>query len=50
MPVVPFLIAYPQFRSFYTSFFINEAHNDYLQILVETGLVDLESHLHKSFV
>jgi O-antigen ligase len=30
---------YPQFRSFYTSFFINEAHNDYLQILVETGVV-----------
>jgi O-antigen ligase len=31
--------AYPQFRSFYTSFFINEAHNDYLQLLVETGIV-----------
>ncbi len=28
---------YPQFRSFYTNFFINEAHNDYLQLLVEMG-------------
>jgi O-antigen ligase len=30
---------YPQFRTFYTSFFVNEAHNDYLQLLVETGVV-----------
>jgi len=29
---------YPSFRSFYTSFFVNAAHNDYLQVLVETGL------------
>jgi O-antigen ligase len=28
---------YPQFRSFHTNFFINEAHNDYLQLLVEAG-------------
>jgi O-antigen ligase len=28
---------YPQFRSFQTNFFINEAHNDYLQLLVEMG-------------
>jgi O-antigen ligase len=33
-----FPIVYPQFRSFYTSFFVNQAHNDYLQLLVETGL------------
>ncbi len=33
-----FPIAYPQFRSFYTTFFVNQAHNDYLQLLVETGL------------
>jgi O-antigen ligase len=33
-----FPIVYPEFRSFYTSFFVNEAHNDYLQLLVETGL------------
>ncbi len=34
-----FPIVYPQFRTFYTNFFINEAHNDYLQLLVETGLL-----------
>lgn len=28
---------YPQFRSFYTNFRINAAHNDYLQNLVEMG-------------
>jgi O-antigen ligase len=28
---------YPQFRSFYTDYFINQAHNDFLQVLVETG-------------
>ena len=32
-----FPIVYPQFRSFYTTFFVNQAHNDYLQLLVETG-------------
>src|ERR1700722_5173643 len=29
---------YPSFRSFYSQFFINAAHNDYIQVLVETGL------------
>jgi O-antigen ligase len=33
-----FPIVYPQFRSFYSMFFVNQAHNDYLQLLVETGL------------
>ncbi len=33
-----FPIVYPQYRTFYTNFFINEAHDDYLQLLVETGL------------
>jgi O-antigen ligase len=33
-----FPTAYPRFRTFYTTFFINDAHNDYLQMLVETGL------------
>jgi O-antigen ligase len=28
---------YPQFRTFYTNFFVNAAHNDYLQLLAETG-------------
>jgi O-antigen ligase len=34
-----FPIVYPQFRSFYTNFFVNEAHNDYLQLLCEMGLL-----------
>lgn len=34
-----FRVVYPQFRTFYTNFFVNEAHNDYLQLLVETGLL-----------
>ena len=34
-----FPIVYPQFRSFYTNFFVNEAHNDYLQLLAELGLL-----------
>ncbi len=33
-----FPTVYPGFRSFYSTFFVNEAHNDYLQLLVETGL------------
>jgi O-antigen ligase len=33
-----FPIVYPEFRSFYTAFFVNQAHNDYLQLLVETGM------------
>jgi O-antigen ligase len=36
-----FPVAYPQFRTFYTSFFINDAHNDYLQFAVETGMVGI---------
>lgn len=36
-----FPTAYPQFRSFYTTFFVNEAHNDYLQLLTETGVIGL---------
>ncbi|MFZ0319333.1 MAG: O-antigen ligase family protein [Candidatus Sulfotelmatobacter sp.] len=34
-----FPIVYPEFRTFYTNFFVNQAHNDYLQLLVETGLL-----------
>jgi O-antigen ligase len=34
-----FPVVYPEFRTFYTNFFVNEAHNDYLQLLVETGIV-----------
>ena len=34
-----FPVVYPQFRSFYTNFFVNAAHDDYLQLLTETGLL-----------
>jgi O-antigen ligase len=34
-----FADVYPQFRSFYTNSLVNEAHNDYLQTLSETGLL-----------
>ena len=34
-----FPVIYPQYRSFYTNFFVNEAHNDYLQLLCEMGLL-----------
>jgi O-antigen ligase len=32
---------YPAYRSFYTNLFVNHAHNDYLEMLVDTGLVGL---------
>ncbi|HEU5402924.1 MAG TPA: O-antigen ligase family protein [Terriglobales bacterium] len=34
-----FPIAYPKFRTFATDLFVNEAHNDFVQLLVETGLL-----------
>jgi O-antigen ligase len=34
-----FPVVYPAFRSFYTDFFINQAHNDVAQTFVETGIV-----------
>ena len=34
-----FPVAYPQFRSFYTNFVVNEAHNDYVQLLSEMGVL-----------
>ncbi len=40
-----FPVVYPQFRTFYTNFFVNEAHNDYLQMLVETGLLGFATML-----
>jgi O-antigen ligase len=36
-----FPTVYPAYRSFYTDLFVNAAHNDYLQALVETGAVGL---------
>src|SRR5579863_579971 len=40
-----FPVVYPQFRSFYTNFFVNEAHNDYLQLLSEMGLLGFATML-----
>ncbi|MGE5204592.1 MAG: O-antigen ligase family protein [Chlamydiota bacterium] len=34
-----FTTVYPQFRSFYTNLFVNAAHDDYVQVLAETGLI-----------
>lgn len=31
-------IVFPQFRSFYTSLFVNHAHNDYAELIAETGI------------
>ena len=33
-----FSTVYPSFRSFYTNLWVNEAHNDFVQTLVETGI------------
>ena len=34
-----FADVYPRFRSFYTDSLVNAAHNDFLQVLAETGIV-----------
>jgi O-antigen ligase len=34
-----FPIVYPKFRTFSTDLFVNEAHNDFVQLLVETGVL-----------
>ncbi len=36
-----FSTVYPSHRSFYTDLFVNHAHNDYLEMLVDTGIVGL---------
>jgi O-antigen ligase len=34
-----FATVFPRYRAFYDGFFINHAHDDYLELLLETGLV-----------
>jgi len=34
-----FADVYPQFRSFYTNQLVNRAHNDYLELLTDTGIM-----------
>lgn len=36
-----FPLVYPQYRSFSTNIFVNEAHNDVLQLTVELGIIGL---------
>ena len=36
-----FSTVYPEYRSFFTNLFVNSAHNDYLELLVEMGLTGL---------
>ncbi len=36
-----FATAFPHYRVFYDGFFINNAHDDYLELLLETGLLGL---------
>ncbi len=34
-----FPVVYPEFRSFYSNFAVNAAHNDFVELAVETGLL-----------
>jgi O-antigen ligase len=36
-----FPVVYPSFRSFHTNYFVNAAHNDYIQTAAETGILGL---------
>lgn len=45
-----FPVVYPHFRSFYTNFFVNAAHNDYLQLLDEMGSLGFATMLWFLFV
>ncbi len=45
-----FAVVYPQFRTFFTNFEVNHAHNDYVQLLVEMGLPGFVTMLWLIFV
>jgi O-antigen ligase len=32
-------LVFPRYRAFYTSLFVNHAHNDYMELIAETGMV-----------
>jgi O-antigen ligase len=34
-----FPVIYPKYRTFVTDLYVNEAHNDFVQLLVETGII-----------
>ena len=40
-----FPVIYPEYRSFYTDLFVNQAHNDYLQLLDEMGALGFATML-----
>jgi O-antigen ligase len=40
-----FPTVYPQYRSFYSDIFVNQAHDDYAQLLVETGALGFAAML-----
>jgi O-antigen ligase len=40
-----FPVIYPEYRSFYTDMFVNQAHNDYLQLLDEMGTLGFATML-----
>jgi O-antigen ligase len=45
-----FDVVYPAYRSFYTTLYVNAAHNDYLQVLVETGVLGFSCVLWFGYV
>ena len=40
-----FPVIYPKYRTFATDLYVNEAHNDFVQLLVETGIVGFAAGL-----
>ena len=40
-----FPVVYPKYQSFFSEFLVNQAHNDYAQMLVETGVAGMVATL-----